>query len=210
MFSSDLAGLPRHLPFKQYDRWHRGLHDRIFVLQVQMDPHMWVITVAGTTAQVYLITVHVPKGTVDCTCPDTLAGCRTTQPYLWCKHVCFVLGRVAQVQATASAWCSRVLGAFELHTLEARLRQRWSPPPETTPGHPTGVASIAADVAADGDDCLVCFEALQPSSAGEKPVAPPCEVCRVQLHLDCLARWMHQQARCVVCRTPYSEASART
>ena len=178
-----------HAPQSYQEIRERALTQRMFVLDRQRDAThpdhpVEVVSLAGTTGNVYTITVDkVPS----CDCPHARKGNQ-------CKHIIYVLSRVLRVPAHLE---------YQLAFVSSELREIFA-------GAPPLPSQQADGSVKDGnrkpleDECPICCEDFEPETSKEEVVY--CKAaCGNNVHKQCFEQWAATKkggsVTCPFCRT---------
>lgn len=180
-------------------RIERALRQRMFLVAATPIPGDvgWRLSVEGSQGVVYKVVLRSRE--CSCTCPDFL---RRGRP---CKHILFVLARVAKCRSEACAippsprafrltpgLAEALRRALVFHVESHRAAD--APPPPPSAAEPTG----PEDAGVDGD-CAICFEGL----AGGGALARCESSCGNRFHLECITRWVARTPTCPLCRANF-------
>ena len=126
-----------------------------------------------------------------CSCPDY------AQRRSVCKHMMFIIGRIAQDQSALFNMKSDVHNIFDIkknltEVLVTRLHKRieTQKPPLTQP---------TKETESEMDDCCICFEELTLTST-PKNLLSVCFTCKHFFHKSCMDRWISIKKTCPLCR----------
>lgn len=210
----DLAA-SRRLSAKQCDRLFKLLSDEFYLLSCSVaatespePPIVW--TISGSTRNIYRVTLHT-DGVLFCNCPDHRSHCQKHR--IVCKHVCFVLCRIARID-NPDVFIERRLPQETIATLQVRMtywrdmydvldRELCDRFAALETSHETAATIEARPLESDAE-CAICFDVLvqEPVIALEH-----CTSCRNTLHAACIRKWLETQTRCVYCRGPWAASA---
>jgi hypothetical protein len=191
-----MASLRGQIKYLQYTRVERGLHDPIYLLNVNENDKE--LQIAGTTRNVYTVK-YQPK--LSCDCPDNRVV-RRGGPFL-CKHICFVICKICKFD-DPTIFETFALSAIQVPILEEKLMQAGGADEDIVDMllldrfHKLKIGSDAVKVGRaldDSQECPICFGILK----GTEITA--CRECGNYVHDDCLKRWLAIKSTCVYCRS---------
>lgn len=179
-----------HALQKQNERIERALKQTMFLISAQKNEKKWDFVVEGTRGINYDVCFS-SKG-MTCECPDFEKRGRN------CKHMFFVIGRIAQMNLGKFESDQSDFNVFELfpnliETLEKVLIRRL----DTT---------HQDEILTSKDDCCVCFESMEKGSLVD------CRMCKNLFHDSCMTQWLSNAARnnCPLCRTSWYKKAKTT
>lgn len=163
---------------------NRAMKQKIFLLKAEYIKNEWFFQVQGTSGNIYNVKLTSKKQT--CSCPDFI------QRKNVCKHIIFIIGRVAQSLENLRKLKETECNIFEIvpdlnEKLNKRLSKRLNESEKT----------INLD-----DDCIICFEKL-----GVVSVKETCKVCNISYHKKCLHTWLKRKKCCAHCRTDWKTSN---
>ncbi len=186
---------------QQEKRYHRGLHEDLYLLDKVLDNHVMIFKISGSTANVYDIVIK--NRSITCNCPDMsdLAkhhGCV-------CKHCCFVLFKVLK---SFSVNDSNFFDTLVFNNLEIikictsfdnlNLNNNNFTDKNLTNKY-KNVASpnkFNTNNYNKDDDCIICFNEFGNSNV------LACPTCHNVLHEKCIKKWLNMgKHSCVYCRS---------
>eukprot|EP00935_MAST-01C_sp_MAST-1C-sp1_P000209 g209.t1 len=168
--------------------------------------------VLGSTGNVYIVTIcKIPS----CTCPDHAKG-------NLCKHILFVLLKVARLPSSSPHVYQKALLNSELQEIFAFVSERHSnvlanaqvrkeyaklsgEAVDKIAGTEEG--GVKRKPLTDGDDCMICFEEMKESEGLTFCMA----ACGNNFHKECMQKWSAsnrssgQEVTCPACRQPWVE-----
>jgi len=162
-------------------RLHKSLTERIYLLSVeQQSQDQWVFKVKGQSKNIYDQRLNPEH--FYCSCPDHKT--RGT----FCKHLLFLVARVAQktdiaskIQYNFSNWNETNYGLW-VEAFKERLKNRV----EKSTKHSAG-----------GKDCPICFEEITETEEAIQCIT----TCKNWLHKSCMDLWLTSGHRsCPMCR----------
>lgn len=162
------------------ERKERALNQRLYLLEADYSTEKngkWKFIVRGSTGNRY--SVSISSNSVFCNCFD----CKRRKSA--CKHIYFIVGRVAQDGELLSRMGSQlnypILDQITPKLL-ARLRRTGEVPGEVPPMPPRDTT------------CSICYEDLtdQPEQ---------CKKCNNGYHDECIKLWLQNKDTCPMCRT---------
>lgn len=163
------------------ERKQRGLGQRLYLLDAEYsnDPAIWKFVVRGSTGTPYNLTIG--KSGLKCNCFD----CRKRNAV--CKHLYFVVGRVARSQKLLDEMDGR-LDADILDKVTPYLVLRFSEHEHTPP----------KDVEVRDTTCSICYEDLG-------KLISACSTCNNGFHKECIDIWIcnRQVPTCPMCRSSW-------
>lgn len=161
------------------DRKQRGLGQRLYLLDAEYldEPAIWKFVVRGSTGTPYNLTIG--KSGLMCNCFD----CKKRSAV--CKHLYFVVGRVARSQKLLDEMDGR-LNVDILDKVTPYLVLRFSKRERTPPKELRDTT------------CSICYEDLGESVSG-------CGTCNNGFHKECIDVWIRnrQVPTCPMCRSPW-------
>lgn len=182
----------RHAPHSYREIRDRALTQRMFVLDRRRhtsnpDHATETITLAGTTGNVYTITVDkVPS----CDCPHARKGNQ-------CKHILYVLARVLRTPAHLE---------YQLAFVSSELREIFEQAPPLPSEQAEGQEKDGNRKQLEGE-CPICCEDFEPEGSKEEVVY--CKAaCGNNVHKACFEQWAATRkgggaVTCPFCRTPW-------
>ncbi len=171
---------------KQNERIERALKQRMFLISAKKEAHReWDFVVEGTRGINYI--VKFEHGGMTCECPDFEGRHRN------CKHMFFVIGRIAQLSLGKFKSDKPDFNVFDLYpdltgvldnVLLRRLKSEYA----------EEIPKLTSE-----DDCCVCFESMV------KGKLISCETCKNVFHDSCMLQWLSNSTRtnCPLCRTAW-------
>ena len=153
-------------------RIERALKQPIYLLSADHEePNEWVFQVQGFSGNHY--TVNINSEECNCTCPDY------TQRHNICKHVFFIIGRIAQDQNCLLKF-NKSVNIFDIkpdltQILKKRLVGR------------LGNVEVVAETEKsrnDFEDCCICFEDVIGNNTNFQ-----CFQCKQYIHKQCITKW---------------------
>lgn len=162
-------------------RIERALKQPIYLLKADYEEEdQWYFTVQGFSGSMYNITI-TPDET-SCTCPDF------TQRRKICKHIYYIVGRVAQDKEALKNINEHTTNIFEIkedltEALKIRLNKRLEKPT---------IVKEKQKKKLD-DDCSICFEGM---TSGNTTLC----VNGHNFHKSCMVRWLKVKHNCPLCR----------
>ncbi|KAK3713757.1 hypothetical protein LTR37_008243 [Vermiconidia calcicola] len=181
----------KHAPLSYQEIRDRALTQRMFVLDRRRDDThpdhpVETISLAGTTGNVYLITVDkVPS----CDCPHAKKGNQ-------CKHILYVLARVLRAPADLE---------YQLAFVSSELRDIFAKAPPLPSEQADGAQKDGKRKPLEGE-CPICCEDFEPENTSEETVY--CKAaCFNNIHKACFEQWAATKKNgavtCPFCRTPW-------
>jgi hypothetical protein len=170
---------------KKMERLKKSLSERIFLLGAnQVTNDHWSFTLRGQSDKIYEQDLK-PDGCT-CSCPD-FAKRKT-----FCKHLLFLIGRVAvqmeiamKVNQRKTNWKENEFKTCSL-SLVQRLKNRIKPPKSSTSTH------------GSGSDCSICFEEMKDN------LTQCTTTCKNWFHNDCMKLWFASgKNSCPLCRSKW-------
>jgi hypothetical protein len=175
---------------EQNQRLWKGLHESFFILEVTTANDVIEVKISGSQRHVYTVKVD-EKRNVSCNCPDL----RSKALRLWCKHICFILFKVAKVDQQKAN--DRTIDDSDKDALGQTLKKCWTTATYVNEDLVKAFNSLNVTTTARnaGDMCPICFEDL-----GSKNIVI-CATCKNGLHQKCASKWFTHSKACVFCRT---------
>ncbi|KAF9519645.1 hypothetical protein BS47DRAFT_1312253 [Hydnum rufescens UP504] len=215
-----LARFKPKCPQATLDRVERVMQQRFFLVDRERQDQALSerFKILGSTGNVY--DVVIDKLPV-CTCPDASKGNH-------CKHLLFVFLKVLDVPITSSLYYQKALLSTELEEIfshapknptilaSQRVREAYA----VATGSPSKPSSSQAPPpeskhrSPNGDDCAVCYEAMEGDVALLETILVWCETCHNAVHKECFGQWSNtakatgSRLTCVYCRAPWPVSKA--
>jgi hypothetical protein len=197
----------------QRDRLIKSRSQPIYLLDCQAttdDCCSCQFAVCGQTRNVYTVSSSSSRRGhgVDCDCPDMRTHCKKLGCV--CKHICFVINRVAGLDVEKGLGADVHAALFDLasrynfrdHGGEnvGRLREAYLAIKKN------GEAFAPTEDARECDDCPVCYDQIQRHSSTrdkEEAKVAMCPECHNLVHEACMRKWLEFNGRtsCVYCRS---------
>lgn len=192
-------------------RLKKALSERIRLLEATYRPEdlEWTFQVRGTSGSTY--EQRFQGVTYSCTCPDHTAR------HTFCKHLLFLVARVACQMETAAMTVQRPRTGWSATAFDACHTSWMRRLSHLVSSSSTSVAAVAASSKESKEaleeslkeskealeDCAICFE---PMVATDDLVS--CErMCKKPFHRDCMDQWRTRgSATCPLCRAPFPSA----
>lgn len=229
MAAVSLKGKQQHLQIRQ-----RAMKERMYFLSQlargeDEDEALFVVT--GQTGTIYTVRLPVVEGGRGaCNCLDHIFRKRA------CKHILFVAHRVLKVDDASGiddrmSALSKLSAQFdEIAAAAARLRQggllvdgavaapstvqrafEMVVPASLLDKRETPVVAVAARAVQAGEECPICYDALDADSNGAEAIVHCARGCGKPVHADCMQRYKRSvqtgDLRCVLCRAPWGLAA---
>jgi hypothetical protein len=170
-------------------RYHRALNERIYLLSARENKNNLKFRIRGSSLNIYK--QKLDKKEFYCSCPD-----HTTRDN-FCKHLLFLIGKVAGQTTMAQNLCIYNNLWDEDHykivseDLIERLKKRLNKDIEK---------EICNDEQIILEDCPICFEKID----NNEKIYKCKNVCNNYFHYDCINKWINAKktkATCPLCRT---------
>jgi hypothetical protein len=166
-------------------RYYRAINEKIYLLDASKKKKNGIVTsVRGSSLNVYEQLFE--KENISCSCPDHLTRGN------FCKHLLFVVGKVAQETTMAQNLCVSPHLWDKDHlkivrdSLMARLKIEKKPKKKTERD--------------DVDDCPICFDEI----TKDDETYQCSSTCKNYFHLGCINKWIETNKynkTCPLCRT---------
>jgi hypothetical protein len=170
-------------------RYHRALKERIYLLSAKQNEDNFIFSVRGSSLNIY--EQKLDKEKFYCSCPDHIT--RET----FCKHLLFLVGRVAEQKTMARNLCIYSHLWDENHfniiseDLIERLKKRLN----------TDTKKNCKEENMNLEDCPICFEKME----GNDDIYKCKNTCNNYFHYDCIKKWLYsksnEQSTCPLCRS---------
>ena len=204
------------LPIPQSTRLSRMYSERHYLLHFKFENEMSVLSVSGSTGNIY--TIVIDKNEISCNCPDFRGYAREDGVY--CKHCCFVIYRVLSSHLlprhveprnidvdTCKNW-QKLLAQKQLDQLQHVALPSLCKKYEISHKKENnihlkdfGVVSPQDCKKIDklNDPCGICYEDLKDAKC-----LVECGECLNLLHKECADIWLRNGTveTCVYCRVP--------
>lgn len=184
---------------KQNERLNRALKQRMYLLEVfKNNDKDWSFVVEGFSGNNYGL-IFAEKG-MSCGCPDFKQRGRI------CKHMYFILGRVFINKTILNALKMKAnVNIYDYSEyFEGQIETFLNKTNDTTDKIKKKIKikddekEKEKDNDEDKEPCSICFEEF-----GNELVYD-CEVCKKQIHKECMDRWLKHNKSCVLCRSPWN------
>jgi hypothetical protein len=171
-------------------RLKRSLSEKIYLLYAnQISKTQWDFKVRGQSKNIYQQTLKSNEFT--CSCPDHMTK------YTFCKHLLFLVARVAIQMEMASTvsedktkWTYNYFNACSKSWIN-RLKSRITD---------TSKTSKPSELSAIGKDCPVCFEEMKDGESLVQCIT----TCKNYFHNDCIKLWLSSDHNnCPLCRAEW-------
>lgn len=165
-------------------RIDRALKQPIYLISADYeDNDNWKFKVQGYSGNHYNISINPYE--YNCTCPDYI------QRGQICKHIYFIIGRVAQDQ-NCLLRLTKDKNPFDIKSdltdaLKIRLSGRLN-------NDNNDVVDICNNIEEYGD-CCICFEEITSNTNNFQ-----CSLCKNYIHISCINRWIKNNNNCPLCR----------
>jgi hypothetical protein len=199
---------------QQSRRYEKIFSERFYVLDVfEMDDTRGVtVKLSGSTRSVYTLTLD-GDGFLRCDCPDFEGHAKRYR--CLCKHLCFLIVRVAKIHADHRTFVERRLRGESLAAVASKLRilalgfasvdpelvdrdlsSRYAAAVAREKRTGDEFASVVVDEdTAEFEDCPICYDSL---ARGERRRCPD---CKKDIHGICIERWLERRRTCPLCRS---------
>jgi len=190
---------------QQKTRIQKVYTEEYYLLDTMWQEDQTVLKIAGSTKNVYTVTISPNK--FWCDCPDMKS--HAARHGVWCKHCCFVLLKVGK-------WF--VPETFQTKTLSEECMQQISDRLHTVSGcefiseelshtfkqihlsssstQGTTKFDVKERELTEEDECPICYDVLV---QGE---VKSCPECKQYIHYACMLKWLETKQTCVLCRSP--------
>ena len=197
-----------------------GVHLDITLMPYVPEPSKYVFKVAGSSGNIYDVSL-LSNNTFVCNCPDFTNeerphGCNCALSRCWCKHVCFIAGKVGKIY-DVQAYRNKVITNEQRNSLIACIPSVWKDRKIVNYDYLNAFKAFMlerdnaneADDEFDAknarnltDDCGICFCPLV-GDKGEKDLKA-CPQCMKAVHTNCIVPWLKiaNQKCCANCRSP--------
>jgi hypothetical protein len=163
----------------------KALSEKIYLLSAVQNDTNWVFTVRGQTNNIYEQTLT--SSTFSCSCPDHQS--KQTS----CKHLLFLVARVACQMELASTWCQRPKTTWNTSVYEA-CAASW----KNRLSHLVSETIVSAK---KEGSCSICFEDMNPTDT----LVECKSTCHNWFHEDCMTKWLsHDHTTCPLCRSEWN------
>jgi hypothetical protein len=169
------------------ERIRKSLNETMYLISAtkNTDRSDWLFIVEGSRGTPYNIVIK--ESGMSCTCPFYKTRFNT------CKHMFFILGRIAKMDLGHINTDSPKLNAFDIYPdLDNKLNSIMS----------SRSAGIVQDRPTpfrgpDGD-CSICYESLETDTGPDSM----CMLCHNYFHKSCIKHWLSNSSRknCPLCR----------
>ncbi|RSH80431.1 uncharacterized protein EHS24_009009 [Apiotrichum porosum] len=227
------ARFRKKAPISINERMERVMAQRMFMVdRIDAsigDERMEIFKVAGSTGNVYTITLG--STIMSCDCPDALKG---NCP---CKHLIFIFLKVLKVPRSSHIWYQKALLPDEVAmALSAKDTASASASNEARKAYLRAAGAVVTDdddagpseaapqpsnddgkrLSALGDDCPVCFEEMtaEENDRGQLVFDMTAQGCGKPLHTQCFNMWSSAARKkggpitCVWCRAAWETPAA--
>lgn len=173
---------------------------------IQEEEEKAVLKIAGSTKNVYTVSIELNEGKLWCDCPDMKS--HASRHGVWCKHCCFTLLKVgkwldattfiekhisqecfAQITNRLNVVSGSEIMSEQLTTIFKQLQTSGT----VTEKH--SIFDCKVREIGEEDECPICYDYL---SSGE---VKSCPECHQYVHLACIQRWLETRDTCVLCRS---------
>lgn len=184
---------------KQKERLDRALKQRMYLLDINKNNDKdWRFVVEGYSGNHYKL-IFNEKG-MSCGCPDFTRRGRI------CKHMYFILGRVFIDQNILNAlhkkpnvnvykYSEDFEKKIELFLNKDNIIENDK---ENDENDENDNEEEENEKEEEEEPCSICFEEFG------KELVYDCEVCKKQIHKECMDRWLKHNKTCVLCRSPWN------
>jgi Ring finger domain len=205
---SDIDDLVRHplIPFHQHTRLKKAFVEQFFLLESNKNGDTLEFKMTGSTMNVYSVTID-KRGIALCTCPDQ-RFCNREKCF--CKHTCFVLGKIGKLQDHSMYSVRKPLSEEEIEAVwnnknDAVVNVALLEKLLLLSTEEDKFEKKSEKIIEDTDECPVCYCILK---NGTKLVT--CPDCKNSIHKACMDRWLNFNQTCVYCRSEIWEQAQRS
>ena len=209
------------MKYEQKKRYFKIFEEEFYLLDIIKDvnANSVVYHVSGSTANIYNIKLKQDK-TLECNCPDGKVWVRAKK--CSCKHVCFVLHKVAKLFRKEESedfyyFENLVLNDgdfsklynYEMTDNSSVLNHEYSAKYKSLISHVDNGEDIFLQKkeVTDEDSCAICFDDFE----DKKMKNVECPTCHNVIHMKCIKKWLNMgKQNCVYCRSDIWKYFANT
>jgi hypothetical protein len=195
-------------------------HQRFYLLNIEKKPDSFILSISGSSRNIYKVTVNEVEKTIHCDCPDQRSWAKTYN--CACKHCCFVMFKVCKdtITETSDFFTNLKFNDEDFEKLGTKLMEKFmffnshqflqqtDGVDETIDlqlldkfqqihiGEEEKTFEPTKELQTD-DQCPICFVQFEDE---EEKVG--CPECKNTLHKDCMEQWLKSgNQTCVFCRS---------
>ncbi len=185
----------------QESRLNRGIKQDLYLLNKKKTEETFIFDVAGSTANLYVITIV--DNTITCNCPDMK---RAHYRYI-CKHCCFVLLKVLKLELEDEFYKKFIFDEKRMKNVNDKFTEIIMKNAEYIDKDLIEKYNLSTEdgksidftqnrETGDEDMCIICFSDFDHNNNIQ------CPICRNIIHEDCMKKWLSTGAsNCIYCRS---------
>lgn len=203
--------------YPQLNRYQRMMYGQHYLVECKYrnrdTQHLSMeFKVTGSSYDVYTINI-TNDNNISCDCPDALCDCNGAGCY--CKHICFVLIKIGQIN-DPTIFQRKVLTIEEKDKIYKRVHniagterdvinhefleayKKSQKELKTDESYELTDNRFDAEIARNLDeDCAICYNKLDNDKKNEMRCCPS---CKNAVHTECVTKWLIINKCCVLCR----------
>ncbi len=165
-------------------RKDRALSQRLYLLDAtQHAEQHWDFLVRGSSGNSYSISI---SNKVSCTCPDF------KQRFRICKHIYFIIGRIAQNKELLDEVGNDV--KVNLFLLDPFLSEKIVNRLKRGAQNAESSKTVEENITERDKTCSICYEETCDTSSSR------CHSCKNIFHSECIKMWTKLKSTCPLCR----------
>jgi len=206
--------------YDQKKRFNSISYQRFYLLNIEKQPDLFILSIAGSSRNIYKVTVNEVEKTIHCDCPDHRSWAKKYN--CACKHCCFVMFKVCKdtITETSDFFTNLKFNDEDYEKLGTKLMEKFM----FFNSHQFLHQTVEVDETIDlqlldkfqqiqigesekpfeptkelqtEDQCPICFVQFE-----EEEEKVGCPQCKNTLHKECMEQWLRSgNQTCVYCRS---------